>query len=115
MFLELTDREACIIMHRLTVPDAIADVLYETSGWSREQVHNKVSEISNGFTNGGLKVPEGTLAKEILIECIEGSTWIGCMIGECSESTISKHVGVMVRLAKRMEELFGESVVPATC
>jgi hypothetical protein len=89
MLIKLTKLESDILRHRLEVPDAIADALAD-EGYRPDFIWGAAEYILNGITRHGLDLSrellQEPLCRDILQDCIEGSTYCGSMIEVGAES-----------------------------
>jgi len=104
--LKITDLQADMLMHRLELPDVIAEVL--------EANEDAVQRVINGLTNDiklkTLHTPSSELEADVLIEAVEGSTYV--VAGESVESA-QKTAAVqksLESLAEKIETLTGKTV-----
>ena len=87
--LTLTKLERDILNHRLEVPDAICEALNADTTEDLERWHpDDVDDVCECFLNGefqkGFDVSE-MLAKEVLVDAVEGSTYFGAAIADQSD------------------------------
>lgn len=117
----LTKLESEILIHRLDVPDCICEVLGESAAgedvdspeWVnvKERISSEAAEAIEQlypFVEAG-KLPDTLTAMqvEVLTDCIDGSTWVGCMDGNCTEQLIGRHYAAGCRLQKKLEAAYG--------
>lgn len=98
-----TDREKAAIEHRLGVPDSLADSLSETH--SEDEVIAASESIERRLRSGDFS-ELSEVERDVLIDCIEGSTWFGC-IDDADVEDQKKAAGDLTRAAKKIENLLG--------
>lgn len=136
---KLTKTQREILLHRLTVPDAIGDAVGERMAaeavgipddeWdvpehleapfdealesALELIGPAIERLERHFDSGGELSTLGNLSdveKEVLADCIDGSVWIGCMEGNCPDSLIARHYNIGCELAAMVSEAIGQKV-----
>lgn len=116
MKLDLTKKEREALMHRLTVPDAICDALTDDSEGPAYHEVDVVSIIDKlpDQLDEAMAESEG-ITKAVLIDCIDGSTYVGCCETPSQERA---HYKTLENLAHKIEDLFGverNSISVPTC
>jgi len=108
-----TKLEKEIILHRLHVPDAIADAFHEFDEPDERGVGDAIDLLLKHFEQGG-PLPElrGTVAGEVLWDCIDGSTWMAvtndaAYSGECTRQHAGRTLAAGNKLAAKVAELTG--------
>jgi len=101
--MKITKLQREMLEHRLEVYDCIAEAL----GVDDVDVFVACSKLLKELKGDKLPVPESELEKEVLADAVNGSTWIGAMIGERPESQISRHITQGEKLAEMVEEVTG--------
>lgn len=113
----LTKTEAAILRHRLEAPDCIAEALEEEarSDNNSDEVFDICKGLLSGLSDSGLSF-EGVAGmneekvKAVIADAVNGSTWIGTMIGEVSDSKIRANIRAGEKLAEKVSKLIGEEV-----
>ena len=78
--IKLTKQQADLIDHRLTATDALVEVMGETFGWAAEDIEDAIKDLSQMVAKRQIDVNALTpISREVLIDCIEGSTWVACI------------------------------------
>ena len=76
----LTKNQADCVDHRLTATDALVEVMGETFGYAEEDVQDAIEDLSLMVAKRKIDVDALTpISREVLIDCIEGSTWVACV------------------------------------
>lgn len=106
MFVKFSKLELDAIDHRLSVPDAIAEAL--EAEYTSDSVETAVLEIDRLLKlDSGIRVGNLTTAeKDVLRDCVEGSTWAACLFDPEQPETDAdrRHaVAVLRRIAKKLE------------
>ena len=125
--MKLTPTENEILLHRLAVPDALADTLTDCAEGespalpdvSREYVEQVAAELHEAMQARAF-IPSVLTPTEraILADCVEGSTFFGNIedavaLGEVSKSKAARQVAAMESLAEKIGRLIGRQVKPA--
>ena len=112
MRVHLTKLEWEILKHRLDVPDAVTQAL-DMVGSRADMVDVLFSDILNSWDGKSFEIPDGKawFLRDPLIECVEGSTWVGCMVGNLPDSTISTHYRAGCSLAGKIGRAFNREGV----
>lgn len=77
--IKLTKQQADLVDHRLTATDALVEVMGETFGYAMEDVEDAIEDLSRMVVQRNIDVDVLTpISREVLIDCIEGSTWVAC-------------------------------------
>lgn len=100
--LKLTDLEWDILVHRLVLPDCLAEAL------GRDE--HKVAAVCEALTIMGLHAAmnyDRQLTEEVLIDCVEGSTYYGSAIGVESDSKLWAIGRAGDRLADKIADALG--------
>ena len=80
--LTLTDTEWQILCHRLDAPDCIAEALAaDGADYETADVHHVAHLLAAGEWDQALD-HDAMLADEVLVDAVEGSTWLALMDGE---------------------------------
>jgi len=108
--MRLTQNEAAIILHRLEVPDAIAEALFD--GEPTNQQNEAVYDICKHLTstiNANRTIDDNVngLPLRILIDAVEGSTYAASTDNEREQRT---NVIRGQMLAKKMSIAFNEKI-----
>lgn len=74
--LSLTRTEQDAIDHRLNVPDALAEVFDEE--WHEQDVYDVCDLLLRRDIDKAMDI-NGQLVKDILADCVEGSTWVAAV------------------------------------
>lgn len=112
MRIELTGYEARILRHRLDIPDAIVDALTDVEEgeppYSEADVESVVDALSRSLGEGHeidtteAEAISPEITRDVLVDCVDGSTWVGCMKGNVSNATIGRAVATGQRLADKI-------------
>lgn len=121
----LTKLESEILIHRLDVPDCIAEVIAESKAgellnpdthfveyeiyrlMTEYQAYDAIDELYPLVSRRKLPDTLTEMQIEVLTDCIDGSTWVGCMDGNCTEQLIGRHYAAGCRLQKKLEAAYG--------
>lgn len=111
--MKLTKLEKDILLHRLSVPDCIHEALTgsdESSDMQLDEVATICCKLINSVTH--CLLPEQLDAHEcaVLADAVDGSTWIGTMIGEESDAKIARHARAGDALAEKVSSIVGFEV-----
>ncbi len=107
---KLTKLESEILAHRLEASDAIAGCLVDSEICDdAEAVIDRCDVLLVSVERRLIPDELSELDKEILEDCLSGSTWIGCMLGNESDATISRHANIGQGLADRLSKELGFS------
>ncbi len=112
--MRLTKLETEILLHRLEVPDCLAEALDEDPDEVALiccQLRTAVSDLEAHFAEDRSIHP--FLARAILADCVEGSTFVATMeSGMESSRKISAAVRAMESLAVKVGQLVGRVLEP---
>lgn len=101
--MKLTKAAQAILLHRLEVPDAIADALGEE--WDSDEVEDAAHDLLAAISNGDLPDAVTDVERAVLIDCCEGSTYADSGIGEMPESWVSRMKNITERTQSVIEAL----------
>lgn len=78
--INLTKDQAELVDHRLGAADALVEVMGETFGYAQEDVWDAIKDLEVMVARRKIDVDALTpISREVLIDCIEGSTWVACI------------------------------------
>lgn len=90
MNIHLTELQKALLLHRLGVPDAIAEVLDCEYGLNAEVVEDAISKVEGMVSQCNLTISEmNKVDKHVLVDLIEGSTWFACNNNALSHGDIT--------------------------
>ena len=112
----LTKLQSEILRHRLVNGNTLSEVLGDEFGFHEEDIEDIVKLLLQDLTNNSIDTHiadfiSEDITKEVLIECIEGSTWIGSMIGNESEQKIAAHLRSLENLANKIGGRIGKKIM----
>lgn len=128
---KLTKTQRDILLHRLSVPDCIGEVVGEIVACERcgddydhpdfaeicETIGNDAFDAANRmhdhFADGGelSTLPDlSDIERLVLFDVIDGSVWYGSMIGNVPNSLLSRHYRIGCELATIVSDLIGRKV-----
>ena len=127
MIIKLTKLQADILRHRLEVPDAISGCMCDGwdqpepyDGWHPDDVEDCCKAICEAITDvefqdfNIVRKYGSEMVAEILADCIDGSTIVGCDISDIGENTTELSVANLIRsgnaLAAKVSEYIGRKV-----
>lgn len=111
--LRFTPFEKEVILHRLAVPDAIIDCLTDDNDEFMDDDIGEVIDKLETHIQANKPFLEDTLTdlqKAILADCVDGSTWVGCMIGNETPQRIGTAIYHGTLLAHKLSEVLGFEV-----
>lgn len=120
--IKLTKAEKEILLHRLNVSEAIADVLADTLSdiigkrieskeiYESKEFKEAIEKLYNSIEKGYIPSELNELEKMILAETIEGSTYISTMIDEVDERIIGRYISIIYRLAEKIEKIINKKL-----
>jgi len=119
--LRLTALEREIIRHRLVLPECIAEALdddAENIGLLCDQLNVLIDGDLEDISSENCHDP--FMAREVLAECLEGSTYCGTSIsaeggGEISPQKLRAVIRTAEALASKLSPFIGREIIPATC
>lgn len=100
-----TKLETEIIQHRLGVPECIADALEE---YSREDVEAECFNLQRGIVEFDLTQ---LLHRDILAECVEGSTFYGAAVGNETPQKLASIERACESLADKVSKALGRKII----
>jgi hypothetical protein len=109
MNLKLTKLEREILEHRLEVPDCIAEFLEADF----DEVYAACQQIAAG------EISDSPLVRDILADCVEGSTFCGTMIGAVDDGDVTRAqyraaTRAAHSLARKIGAIVGRQLEPMT-
>jgi len=105
-----TPSEWAALAHRLEVPDALADVLDD---YCPDDVHYVCECLLAGDWRRA--VDHSTqLVDDVLVDCVEGSTWVGCASQETPQRLAAAR-RTLASLAKKIELMTGRRINVPYC
>ena len=119
MRIRLTKLEADILKHRLQSPDAICETLSPDEnggvGYHTEDTDAAIDALLRNFPGRTLETHEAeqispAIAKAVLKDAVEGSTWIGAMLATESDQKIDQHIEAGRSLAEKVGVYVGADV-----
>jgi hypothetical protein len=111
--LKFTKSEADAILHRLDIGEVIEECFYDTDGMEHLApfVVTRAKELSAMISEtGGVTIGlSSELDREILVDCLDGSTWYAVHegYGEASSQKLASIVGALTGAAEKVEDFFG--------
>lgn len=104
--MKVTELQADILMHRLECTDILSEVLEA----DESDVYRAFMGIKTGLDAGVIAKPASDLAAEMLVEALEGSTYIAAMEAVESNKKIAAVQKSFDSLVKKVETLTGKTV-----
>ena len=102
--IKLTKQQASLIDHRLTASDALVEVMGETFGYAIEDVEDSIELLTQMVAKCQLDVDNlSPIDREVLIDCIEGSTWVACESNR-SERHYAAACTVMENISNKLKD-----------
>lgn len=110
--MKFTPSEARILVHRLEVSDAIADVMADEGIATAEQVEEVCASLLRGYSDGDpLEADmDDPLVRAIIIDCCDGSTYFADMEDEVGYSITRGQFLSARKAAKTLSEKVGTEV-----
>ena len=96
--LKLTKLEQDILNHRLEAPDTMYEALEE---YHEDDIYDICQVLLKGDYDKAKQISE-SLMKAILVECVAGSTYYACGIGEPWET--EQHLGMIAKAGQSLAE-----------
>jgi hypothetical protein len=104
--IKLTKQEWLALEHRLSVPDALYEVLTsDDHDWWNDNSFSQVIRILYINIDKAIEY-DPQMAKEIIKDCIEGSTWVAVNVDK------AKAYSTLVSLAAKFESIIGYVEIP---
>lgn len=112
--MKLTKLESEILIHRLEVPDSIIDALTDEKDVAEDCVDaitGSCSRLLDHITAKG-EIPSelSQVDKDVLLDCVDGSTYLGCVLTEASKQKQAAIYRAGCCLADKIRELTGVEV-----
>ncbi|MBB4861458.1 hypothetical protein HNP46_000269 [Pseudomonas nitritireducens] len=120
--IKFSDVEIAILMHRLTVlrDGSLEDVFEDEPG---EEPRNFDMEAGKAFCEAAIQVFDGggkaltiesETAEDVIVECLEGSTYAGAIIGLVEDDEAAESVKAVKKFARRLEKVLGCEIIEIT-
>lgn len=110
----LTKTEREILLHRLTVPDAICDYFADADEpkYTEEQVGDAITRLKGDVEQDGHLQDDYTdCEKDVLADLIDGSTWLGCAKRNVTEQVYGQKKAIGNKLAEKVSYHIGRKVL----
>ena len=108
--IRLSSAQVDFLRHRLEVSDAIGDALADE--FHRDAVCD-AAEVLLTRLSSGIIWTETKCEEAVLVDVIEGSTWVASALADCDNLKIGRYVRTAVAVEKKVSGLLGYSVVAA--
>lgn len=103
----LSKIEADAIIHRLEVPDCIADAL--EGDFDAEAISDAAETLLKRAESGSVWC-DTVVEREVLIDSVEGSTWVACAYGDATPDEMRKIMRVAKSVEKKLERYLSRSI-----